>query len=386
MDSKYGPEVDVYSLSLIFYEMFSGQLAFPNMTPNQLLMAVCIRKRRPDFDENFPKGLKEKISLGWSHEAKGRCPLDDFLPVLLAMKNPKISVNEKQVATVGETIRVSMVEQATDTQNKSLAYSPIIEMQWPTQSAQTKASIRKMIAEMCQSSSFTKIFSKTVVNAMLQVPKHCFVDMKVFKETMKITDENECLKKIYLPAQALRTSPTQNMSSTEITCAQLSFIPLNSGDRVLFLGAKGGYIQTIAAQVVGFQGQIWLCSQDEQGLEHVQNALQGHVPVILRQLIRCVSVSNIQNAQLVREALEQHSKPMNDYFDAIHVCGAIPQEALENFQQLLKVEGQLLAPINVDEKNQRFTILHKTRDSRSGQVQLNKRVLNDWGIIFGPVL
>ena len=386
MNSKYGPEVDVYSMSLIFYEMFSGKLAFANMNAHQLLMAVCFQKRRPDFDATFPTDLKEKISLGWSHEDKDRCRLDEFLPVLLAMKNPKASGADKQVATMGETIRVSMVEQATVTQSKSLAYSSIIDMQWPTQNDRTKASIRKMITEMRKSSSFTKIISETIVNAMLQVPKHCFVDMKVFKEAMKITDENECLKTIYLHAQALRTSQTQNMSSTEITAAQLSFIPLNSGDRVLFLGAKGGYIQTIAAQIVGFQGQIWLCSQDKQGLEHVQNVLKSHVPVILRQLIRCVSVSNIQDANLVRQALEEHSKPMDGYFNAIHVCGAIQQESLENFQQLLKIEGQLLAPINIDEKNQRFTILHKTRDPQSNRIELNKRVLNDWGIIFGPVL
>ncbi|CAF5122256.1 unnamed protein product, partial [Rotaria sp. Silwood1] len=84
--------------------------------------------------------------------------------------------------------------------------------------------------------------------------------------------------------------------------------------------------------------------------------------------------------------LEKHLKSTEQYFNTIHVCGAISQDSLEYFQQFLQVEGQLLAPINIEENNQKFTILHKTRDQTSGQVTLNKRILQDWGIIFGPVL
>jgi protein-L-isoaspartate O-methyltransferase len=366
--------------------MFSGKIAFENMSPHQLLTAVYLHKKRPVFDAAFPKRLREKIELGWSHEAKERCKLDDFLEVLLEMKNPSMSSPDQQTPSMGETIRVSIVEQAGNTQMKSLAYSPIIEMKWATQSEQTKLLIEKMISDMRKSSSFAKIFSDTIVNAMLQVPKHLFVDMTVFKTTTKLNNDNECLNTIYKYAQALRVSQSQNMSSTEITCAQLCLIPLNSGDRVLFLGAKGGYIQTIAAQIVGFQGQVWICSQDNEGLKHVEDVLKNHVPTILRQIIKCVLVSNVQDAKEVKQELERHINPIEQYFNTIHVCGAISQDSLEYFQQLLKIEGQLLAPINVDEKNQKFTILHKTRNQTSGQITLNKRILNDWGIIFAPVL
>lgn len=366
--------------------MFSGKIAFENMSPFQLLTAVSVHKKRPTFDSTFPEKLRAKIELGWSHEAKDRCKLDDFLQVLFEMKNPSISSPIKQTPSIGETIRVSMVEQADNTQMQSLAYSPIIEMKWATQSEQTKLLIENMINDMRKSSSFTKIFSETIINAMLQISKHLFVDMTVFKTVTKIKDDKECLNTIYKYSQALRVSQTQNMSSTEITCAQLCLIPINSGDRVLFLGAKGGYIQTIAAQIVGFQGQVWICSQDNEGLKHVEDVLKNHVPPILRQIIKCVLVNNIQNANEVKQGLERHIKPVEQYFNSIHVCGAISQDSLEHFQQLLKIEGQLLAPINIDENTQKFTILHKTRDQTTGQVTLNKRILNDWGIIFGPVL
>ncbi|CAF1676585.1 unnamed protein product [Adineta ricciae] len=342
-----------------------------------------MKNQRPGFDSTFPIKLREKIESGWSYKPADRCKLNDFLQVLLQMKNPS---SIRQHSPIGETTGVTMLEQANHVQKKLLDYSPIIEMQWATQTDQIKSLIENMVKEMRQSSSFSKIFPDTVINATLQVPKHLFVDMKVFKSITKINDDNQCLAKIYQYKEALRASQEQNISSTEITCTQLSLIPLNSGDRVLFLGAKAGYIQTIAAQTVGFQGQVWICSQDEQGLQHIGNVLKDHVPAILKQIIKCVSVKNVQNASDVKQALEKHIKPAEDYFNVIHVCGAIPQDSLETFQKLLKIEGQLLAPINIDENNQKFTILHKTRDHVTGQIKLNKRILHDWGIIFAPVL
>lgn len=384
--AKYGPEVDTYSLSLILYEMFSGRLAFEDMNPHQLLMAVCILKQRPEFDGKFPSKLREKIELGWSFEPKDRCKLDDFLQVLLEMKNPSISSANLKPPTIKEVSAVSVREQAGNVLVTSLPYSSVVEMQWPAVTNQTKSLIEKMINEMIKSSSFTKIFSQTILNAMLQVPKHLFVDMNLLKSYMKLADEKQCLDMIYQYGKALRACQTQNISSTEITCAQLSLIPLNSGDRVLFLGAKGGYIQTIAAQTVGFQGQVWICSQDNEGLEQVRNVLQTHVPNILQTFIKCILVEDIQDANEVKQTLKKQIGSINEYFNCIHVCGAIPQKSLEYFQQLLQIEGQILAPVNINEETQKFTILHKTRDASSGQTNLNKRILNDWGIIFGAVL
>ena len=61
----YGCEVDVYSVSLILYEMFSGKIAFENMDPHQLLLAFALKRRRPDIDEKFPKELRAKVGAGW---------------------------------------------------------------------------------------------------------------------------------------------------------------------------------------------------------------------------------------------------------------------------------------------------------------------------------
>ncbi|CAF4100440.1 unnamed protein product [Rotaria socialis] len=101
-NTKYGEEVDTYSSSLILYEMVSGKIAFENMNAIQLMTAIYLHKKRPDFDSTFSKKLQKKVELGWSHDAKERCKLDDIL----------------QIISMGETLRVSMIEQANNTQKK----------------------------------------------------------------------------------------------------------------------------------------------------------------------------------------------------------------------------------------------------------------------------
>ena len=367
--------------------MFSGKVAFENLHPNQLIVALYVKKQRPSFDDQFPQELQEKITRGWSHEPQDRCSLNDYLEVLLKMRkmmNESMPIIEPKPANPICTI--SMLEQANEIQTKSLAYSPMIDMNWSSQGQETKALMEKMITEMTKSSSFSKIFPQIILNATKQVPKHLFVDMNILKKAHGINEDKVCLELIYAYSKAIRASETQNMSSTEISCAQLSLIPLNPGERILFLGAKGGYIQTIAAQIVGFQGEVWICSQDRQGIDHVKNLMNLHVPPIIKQIVRCILVDEVQNANKLKIDLARHIPSIEQYFNTIHVCGAIPQETLDDFQELLKVEGQLLAPIKVDDQTQRFTILHKTRDSNSGKIIFQKRILTDWGVIFAPVL
>ncbi|CAF4405351.1 unnamed protein product [Rotaria socialis] len=76
--------------------------AFENMKAIQLMTAIYHHKKRPDFDSTFSKKLQKKVELGWSHDAKERCKPDDIL----------------QIISMGETLRVSMIEQANNTQKK----------------------------------------------------------------------------------------------------------------------------------------------------------------------------------------------------------------------------------------------------------------------------
>lgn len=380
---SYDAGVDIYSLSFILYEMFSGLIAFENLTPHQLITSVCIQKKRPSIDSTtFPEALKQNIELGWSHNAEDRCKLKDFEDTLRQLSPSSNNYYQKPIT---QTVSVSMEEQAKTTQINLLQYSQTIEMKWPSQSEDIRLRIDNMMKNMLKSSSFRNIFNVNIVNATQQVQKHLFFDMAEYKRITNIQDDSNCLEQIYNFNRPQRVNQNQNMSSTEITCAQLSLIPLNAGDRVLFLGAKGGYIQTIAAQIVGLQGEIWICSQDQDGIEHIENVRRKHIPAILRQIIKCVLVGDSHDTAKIESGLVKHIPSIENYFNAILICGTISESMLDKFEKMLKIDGQLLAPIDVDGNGQKFTILHKTRDSSTRQVTLNKRIIKDWGVRFQSV-
>jgi serine/threonine protein kinase len=80
---QYGLPVDIYSLSIIFFELFSGE--------NPFLGDVCqilgakMRDERPAMPEDFPSELKELVSQGYSKEPKERPELVHFQTALSKM-------------------------------------------------------------------------------------------------------------------------------------------------------------------------------------------------------------------------------------------------------------------------------------------------------------
>jgi serine/threonine protein kinase len=80
---QYGLPVDIYSLSIIFFELFSGKNPFPGGV-YQILVAK-IRDERPAMPEDFPSELKELVSQGSSKAPKERPELVHFQSALKKM-------------------------------------------------------------------------------------------------------------------------------------------------------------------------------------------------------------------------------------------------------------------------------------------------------------
>ena len=75
---QFGRSVDVYSLAIIFYELFSGLDPFPGCkTVSQVVMAL-IQNKRPNFPPNFPDSIKDVIRKGWSKDQKDRPDVKAF--------------------------------------------------------------------------------------------------------------------------------------------------------------------------------------------------------------------------------------------------------------------------------------------------------------------
>ncbi|KAJ5075045.1 aardvark [Anaeramoeba ignava] len=87
-ENIYDTSCDIFSLSMILYEIFSKKKPFGNENPMMITVKV-IQGERPEFSQNFPKELSELIKKGWSSNPKERCTLNKFTQCLERIKPQK---------------------------------------------------------------------------------------------------------------------------------------------------------------------------------------------------------------------------------------------------------------------------------------------------------
>jgi hypothetical protein len=83
LNFQYGVSADIYSLTTILYELFSGTDSFPG-TIGQIFEAKK-NNTKPEIPSDFPALLKDLICHGWSQEPKERPNLEVFKFVLTTM-------------------------------------------------------------------------------------------------------------------------------------------------------------------------------------------------------------------------------------------------------------------------------------------------------------
>jgi serine/threonine protein kinase len=80
---QFGVLADIYSLSIILYELFSGVDPFPgNM--GQIYLAK-IQNETPEIPSEFPIALKELVYIGWSKKPRERPEIEKFSLALSLM-------------------------------------------------------------------------------------------------------------------------------------------------------------------------------------------------------------------------------------------------------------------------------------------------------------
>ncbi|CAG0901356.1 unnamed protein product, partial [Cyprideis torosa] len=78
----YGTPVDVYSLSLILLELFTGEDPFKGCRSVAQVVAAIMRDQRPQIPSDFPEALKPLLEKGWSKVPLLRPPLTLFRDAL----------------------------------------------------------------------------------------------------------------------------------------------------------------------------------------------------------------------------------------------------------------------------------------------------------------
>jgi serine/threonine protein kinase len=216
---SYGSSVDIFSLAMVLYELFSDQDPFPHcQTLAQVVMAM-FKDERPAFPAKFPAQLKEVVQKGWSKAPQDRPGIPAFRQELQKMTaNP---ANES-VMTTRSTV-FSVTEQM---QEISLASSPVplISMKWsPASDTERTPGLRsKMVDNVKTLTSFRSMIAPSILKSMEVVPRHLFF------ETNRIQGVSiaEKIENSYAHNKAMGATLWSNESSPEIIAVQVPILQI----------------------------------------------------------------------------------------------------------------------------------------------------------------
>ncbi|KAJ5071837.1 serine/threonine-protein kinase ulk3 [Anaeramoeba ignava] len=378
----YGSSCDVYSLSIIFYQLFSKQEPYKGISVGRLVLKI-MKGERPDIEKDFPNDmneLKELIKKGWDHEQENRPNLDEFekcfkkMEIESGMKDltlhSKMNMKPNYEQSPPKSPKITTTTEISNQVKSKIVPVKTIGIKWKddTDTEETKKLRFNMIGDLKSKSNFRNIFNSSILQAIEVVPRHLFTfsqRRKGWNQTSQLQSSEILLAYTY--SRAMKASTQSNTSSPEIVGAQLSLVHLSPGFSVLFVGAKGGYIQSIAAQIVGLNGKIVVYSSQNEALEKAQGICQHNTPL-----------SNIMD-WIYNESIED-VQPIKDKgpFDAI-LFGGYVTEINQDYKNLLSDNGTLLAPLQVD-GSQRLTTVYRESGS-----SFRVNIIKDWRVRFGKL-
>ncbi len=224
---------------------------------------------------------------------------------------------------------------------------------------------KDMVENLLTKSNTQELLDDNVLKAMEVVPREIFVDWDIVKQIPNYRKEPK-LPLAYNYEIAMPVAEKCNVSSPEIIASQLSLVKIKPNNKVLFIGAKGGYMESLAADIVGASGVIVIYSGDEDVLKRSFEVCVEDTPY-----------AEIMKFMKAKDVFDINPIKKYGFFDVIFVCGVVPKIP-SSFAYLLEDNGILLAPVG-SKKHQQYTILEKSGGS------LSKRVIRDFSVVFGPV-
>ncbi len=270
-----------------------------------------------------------------------------------------------------ETIKTTQNEQSITVQNKikettsiKLAYERI----WPKIDSNLSRKLREKMVTVIQNDPYHRtIVNPVVLGAMRIVPRHIFANLDYFEDEELTFLEPKLLKQLYQPDKPMRITINTNSSTPSVIAIMMSLFQMKPNDKILFVGAKGGYIQSIAAEIVGAKGRINIYSKDQEAIIRNENICNSQTPY-----------GNIMK-WLYGDSFKDVTR-LYSYapFNCIFICGQI-NYIPKQFLALLEDKGILIAPIG-GQKQQEFTIFEKKGD------RYKRNIIRDFEVIFGPVI
>ncbi|MBD3353072.1 MAG: AAA domain-containing protein [Candidatus Lokiarchaeota archaeon] len=222
----------------------------------------------------------------------------------------------------------------------------------------------KLIDELSNDSN-KSLMTQNILDSMKLIPRHIYANLELsFKNKSNLTGmERDVLEKLYRN-KPMSITTKQTSSAPNIIAIILSLASLEIGDKLLFIGAKGGYIQSLAAQIIGSSGNIISYSTDTKAIEKNKTICGTKTPY--GSIMTWISGTDIFDTS----KLQSFGK-----FDCIFVNGRMP-EIPKQYVELMKLHGKLIAPIG-DNSRQKFLVIQKEEEG------IKEREISELSLIFG---
>jgi len=336
--SPYGNSADIFSLAMMLFEMFSGQPpARHSSQPLTKHMFALISGKADKISDDFPvpDDLRGIIERGLNKNPEERPSLSEFREVLITMVNEEDTTEDQEM----EERDITATEQAEEMASINVAI-PAQEMSWNAScevlnSEQLRSA---MIGNIKSKSKMATLINDSVLSAMKAVPRHVFIEPKRLNRGSQ-TKEQE-VNMAYVYNKPIPATMNSNESSPETLGSQLSMTEIIQGQSVLLVGTKGGYIQSLIAQLVGINGSVVTVTADEASMNVCRDRVNQYCP--WKSNIDWIKVSNIKD----RGGIVAEVKHRNKLYHTIIYCGAVEGFPVEMKELLYDgADVSIMAPV-----------------------------------------
>ena len=365
--TAYGSSADIYSLAMMLFEMFSGRPSAQSSDSMARAMIGVIGRRITKIPDDFgvPVCLHSVIERGWDATPDKRPSLTEYRSAMKTLVNEPTNPVRQMIKK-----NVTKKQQADEMANVNIAV-PLQAMSWNAscEVLNSKQLRAEMIDNIKSKSNMASLINDSVLSAMKVVPRHIFIEVKRLDRGSQ-TSQQEVVNTAYVYHKPIPATMKSNESSPEIIGTQLSFTEIIQGQSVLLVGIKGGYIQSLIAQLVGMNGSVVTVTADEASMNICRDRVNLYCP--WKSNIDWVTVSNIEN----RPGIVAQLKRRNKLYHTIIYCGAVEGFPLE-MKELLHDRGDVSIMAPVKEKDgMRFQLY--LRRGRNAEL----RTITDFGVIF----
>jgi len=376
---QYGYSVDIFSLSVIFYEMFSGVPAEQSLGSTMLQIIFAVSKgKRPQIPQQFPSALRPLIERGWAQDPAARAGLKEFRVALLSMINATSSTLP-QTQHPQNSKRVSKLDQSEQVAKVSFPL-PVLFLKWNSDcemlnSAQLRIA---MIEDLKTKSNMKNIINNSVLSVMKVIPRHLFVEekrMAAFAGGGSRLSQQELVTASYLYCKPIPATMDTNESSPEIIGTQLSLTEIIQGHSVLLVGMKGGYIQSLVAQLVGLNGSVVTVTSNRTAMDVCRDRVNMFCP--FKSIIKWIQVNDVNNPKNVVSDMQKNQM----LFHTIIYCGSVdifPTEVIS----ILHTNGNvsIMAPVKTGSGDGKQLQLYLRREGIP-----EHKTITDFGVLFEDV-